>query len=73
VLNNIPGNESWKLMQVGVVVADINAAIEKFGALGIGPFDIRTLPPDRAWGAPLIFQDDRARPRESRPAVEFRS
>lgn len=47
MLDNIPGNESWKLMQVSVVVADINAAIEKSSALGIGPFDIRTLPPDR--------------------------
>ncbi len=39
--------QSWKLMQVGVVVRDMDKAIERLSSLGIGPFEPRTLPPDR--------------------------
>jgi methylmalonyl-CoA/ethylmalonyl-CoA epimerase len=39
--------KSWKIMQVGVVVRDVKKAIEQLSSLGIGPFEPKTLPPDR--------------------------
>ncbi len=48
--------QSWKIMQVGVVVRDIDKAIEHLSSLGIGPFESRALPPDtEEWfrGKPL--------------------
>ena len=41
------GSPFSKLMQVGVVVKDMDKAIEKLSALGIGPFETRILPPER--------------------------
>lgn len=38
---------SWKIMQVGVVVRDIDQAVKRLESLGIGPFESRLLPPDR--------------------------
>lgn len=43
------GTQSWKLMQVGVVVENMEKAIARFEALGIGPFEPRTLPPGEEW------------------------
>jgi len=43
------GTQSWKLMQVGVVVEDMDKAIGRFEELGIGPFQARTLPPGEEW------------------------
>ena len=40
-------SQSWKIMQVGVVVRDVDKAIDRLSALGIGPFESRALPPDR--------------------------
>ena len=39
--------ENWSLTQVGVVVKDIESAVEKLKLLGIGPFTQLNLPPDR--------------------------
>jgi methylmalonyl-CoA/ethylmalonyl-CoA epimerase len=36
-----------KLMQVGIVVRDMDKAIERLSSLGIGPFKPILLPPDR--------------------------
>ena len=36
---------SWKLMQVGLVVRDMEKAVKRFSALGFGPFHPKTLPP----------------------------
>ena len=36
-----------KLIQVGLVVRDMDKAIERLTSLGIGPFEPRILPPDR--------------------------
>jgi methylmalonyl-CoA/ethylmalonyl-CoA epimerase len=36
---------SWKLMQVGLVVRDMDKAIKRFSALGFGPFSPKSLPP----------------------------
>ena len=36
-----------KLIQVGVVVRDMDKAIERLSSLGIGPFEPKILPPDR--------------------------
>ncbi|MBA7700894.1 hypothetical protein ES703_109619 [subsurface metagenome] len=38
---------SWKIMQVGVVVRDMDQAVKRLESLGIGPFESRLLPPDR--------------------------
>jgi len=38
---------NWTLTQVGVVVKDVEKAIEKLELLGIGPFNELKLPPDR--------------------------
>lgn len=43
------GTQSWKLMQVGVVVENMENAIARFAELGIGPFEPRTLPPGEEW------------------------
>ncbi len=40
-------SQSWKLMQVGVVVRDMDKAVERLQSFGFGPFEARTLPPDR--------------------------
>ena len=39
--------QSWKLMQIGVVVRDLEKTVKLLEAIGIGPFDTRILPPDR--------------------------
>jgi methylmalonyl-CoA/ethylmalonyl-CoA epimerase len=39
--------QSWKLMQVGVVVRDMDKTVERLQCFGFGPFESRTLPPDR--------------------------
>ena len=39
--------QSWKIMQVGVVVRDMDQAIKRLESLGIGPFEPMALPPDR--------------------------
>ena len=39
--------QSWKIMQVGVVVRDMDKAIKRLESLGIGPFESMALPPDR--------------------------
>ena len=39
--------QSWRIMQVGVVVRDMDKAIKRLSSLGIGPFESRLLPPDR--------------------------
>lgn len=38
---------SWKLIQVGVVVRDVEKVRERLEYLGIGPFQEMKLPPDR--------------------------
>jgi methylmalonyl-CoA/ethylmalonyl-CoA epimerase len=40
-------SQSWKVMQVGVVVRDMDKAIKRLSSLGIGPFEPKSLPPDR--------------------------
>ena len=42
---NNPGSQSWKLMQVGLVVGDMDKALKRFSALGFGPFAPKMLPP----------------------------
>ena len=39
--------QSWKIMQVGVVVRDVEKTIQQLSSLGIGPFEPKTLPPER--------------------------
>jgi hypothetical protein len=36
---------SWKLMQIGLVVRDMDKAIKRFSVLGFGPFAPKILPP----------------------------
>lgn len=38
---------SWKLGQIGVVVRDMDKAVERLQSYGIGPFKDWVLPPDR--------------------------
>jgi methylmalonyl-CoA/ethylmalonyl-CoA epimerase len=38
---------SWKIIQVGVVVKDVQQVAERLAFLGIGPFQEMVLPPDR--------------------------
>ncbi len=38
-------SSSWQLRQVGLVVKDMDMAIERFSALGFGPFSPKVLPP----------------------------
>lgn len=45
--NTNPETQSWKITQVGVVVRDVEKVIERLSSLGIGPFEPKTLPPDR--------------------------
>jgi catechol 2,3-dioxygenase-like lactoylglutathione lyase family enzyme len=45
--NTKSATQSWKLTQVGVVVRNVDKAIERLSSLGIGPFESRLLPPDR--------------------------
>jgi len=41
---------SWKLEQIGLVVRDMDRAVERFSLLGFGPFSPKTLPPGvREW------------------------
>lgn len=42
-----PGTSSWKVVQVGVVVRDVDRVAERLSFLGIGPFEEMKLPPDR--------------------------
>jgi len=39
------GVSSWKLTQIGLVVRDMQRAVERFAQLGIGPFEPKVLPP----------------------------
>ena len=39
--------ESWTLTQVGMVVKDVEKIIERLTEIGIGPFDVMALPPER--------------------------
>ena len=39
------GSPSWKLMQVGLVVRDMDKAVKRFSVLGFGPFTPKMLPP----------------------------
>jgi methylmalonyl-CoA/ethylmalonyl-CoA epimerase len=39
------GSLSWKLMQIGLVVRDMDKAIKRFSVLGFGPFTPKILPP----------------------------
>jgi hypothetical protein len=39
-------SKSWKLMQIGVVVRDMNKAVERLESFGFGPFASWPLPPD---------------------------
>jgi methylmalonyl-CoA/ethylmalonyl-CoA epimerase len=41
------GASSWKLVQVGVVVRDVEKVTERLSFLGIGPFEEMNLPPER--------------------------
>ena len=41
------GTQTWKITQVGVVVRDVDKTVEHLSAMGIGPFEPKTLPPDR--------------------------
>src|SRR5512137_1955387 len=50
-------SNSWKLTQVGVVVKDVDQVVQRLGELGIGPFQMMKLPPDRQeWfrGKPVL-------------------
>ena len=41
---------SWQLRQVGLVVKDIDKAVDRFSLLGFGPFQPKVLPPGvREW------------------------
>jgi methylmalonyl-CoA/ethylmalonyl-CoA epimerase len=40
-------SQSWKIMQIGVVVRDREKTVKLLEALGFGPFETRILPPDR--------------------------
>jgi len=37
-MEKAPRTQSWKLVQVGVVVEDMEKATARFAELGIGPF-----------------------------------
>jgi catechol 2,3-dioxygenase-like lactoylglutathione lyase family enzyme len=39
------GSPSWKLLQVGLVVRDMDKAEKRFSVLGFGPFAQKMLPP----------------------------
>ena len=40
-------SQSWKLGQIGVVVRDMDKAVERLQGFGFGPFKDWVLPPDR--------------------------
>ena len=42
---NKAGSPSWKLMQIGLVVRDMDKAEKRFSVLGFGPFTTKMLPP----------------------------
>ncbi len=45
--SNIAGDSAFtRLVHIGVVVRDMDKAVERLTALGIGPFKPRNLPPD---------------------------
>ena len=49
-------SSSWKLKQIGLVVKDMNKALERFSHLGFGPFSPKILPPEvKEWvkGKPM--------------------
>jgi len=48
-MEKAPRTQSWKLVQVGVVVEDMEKATARFAELGIGPFEPRKLPPGEEW------------------------
>jgi methylmalonyl-CoA/ethylmalonyl-CoA epimerase len=39
-------SSSWQMKQIGLVVRDMDKAIDRLTALGFGPFDPKVLPPD---------------------------
>lgn len=56
-MDNKIGLPSWRLMQIGLVVRDMNKAIERFSALGFGPFTSKILPPGtKEWFRGRPFQ-----------------
>jgi len=38
-------SSSWKLKQIGLVVKDMDRAVQRFSVLGFGPFNSKILPP----------------------------
>lgn len=44
--NDIGATSTWKLLQVGLVVKDMDRATERLSALGFGPFVPKYLPPE---------------------------
>jgi len=45
--SNVPGNSTFtRLIHIGVVVRDMDKAVKRLTALGIGPFKPRNLPAD---------------------------
>ena len=42
---------SWKFLQIGMVVRDMNQAVKRFTELGFGPFEAKLLPPSTRPGA----------------------
>lgn len=51
------GLSSWKLKQIGLVVKDMDKAVERFSVLGFGPFTPKILPPGaKEWFRGKPFQ-----------------
>jgi catechol 2,3-dioxygenase-like lactoylglutathione lyase family enzyme len=44
--NEAWSSSSWRMMQIGLVVRDMDASVAKFSAMGFGPFVPKLLPPD---------------------------
>jgi len=44
-MKNQVTSPSWKLLQIGLVVKDMDQAVERLSALGFGPFNPKRLPP----------------------------
>jgi catechol 2,3-dioxygenase-like lactoylglutathione lyase family enzyme len=51
------GSPSWKMMQLGLVVRDMDKALKRFSVLGFGPFTPKLLPPGtKEWFRGKPFQ-----------------
>ena len=44
--NEAWSSSSWRMMQIGLVVRDMDAAVSRLTAMGFGPFVPKLLPPD---------------------------